>query len=68
MIPAYNKKRCSAVPFVTGINFRRKTDFCSEEDATKSYSRIEPEPTRLQAEGRSHHTGWATGITIETAI
>ncbi|GFV89159.1 transposable element Tcb2 transposase [Trichonephila clavipes] len=59
MIPAYNKKRFAAVPFETGIHFRRKTDFFPEEDATKSYSGFEPEPTRLQAEGHSHHTGWA---------
>ncbi|GFT19853.1 hypothetical protein TNCV_4993001 [Trichonephila clavipes] len=42
------KKRCAAVPFETGIHFRRKTDFFPEEDTTKSYSRFEPEPTRLQ--------------------
>ncbi|GFX44546.1 uncharacterized protein TNCV_4713721 [Trichonephila clavipes] len=60
MIPAYNKKGCAAFPFETGIHFRRKTDFFPEEDTTKSYSGFEPEPTRLQAEGHSHHTGWAT--------
>ncbi|GFX41754.1 poly polymerase [Trichonephila clavipes] len=60
MIPAYNKKRCAAFPFETGIHFRRKTDFFPEEDTTKSYSGVEPEPIRLQAEGHSHHTGWAT--------
>ncbi|GFU78402.1 hypothetical protein TNCV_2300181 [Trichonephila clavipes] len=59
MIPAYNK-RCAAVLFETGIHFRRKTDFFPEEDTTKSYSGFEPEPTRLQAEGHSHHTGWVT--------
>ncbi|GFW43207.1 hypothetical protein TNCV_1349711 [Trichonephila clavipes] len=53
MIPAYNKKRCAAVPFETGIHSRRKTDFFPEEDTTKSYSGFEPEPTRLQAEGSS---------------
>ncbi|GFX82231.1 hypothetical protein TNCV_33391 [Trichonephila clavipes] len=58
--PSKNKKRCAAVPFETGIHFRRKTDFFPEEDTTKSYSGFEPEPTRLQAEGHSHHTGWAT--------
>ncbi|GFW82255.1 poly polymerase [Trichonephila clavipes] len=51
MIPAYNKKRCAAFPFETGIHFRRKTDFLPEEDTTKSYSGFEPEPTGLQAEG-----------------
>ncbi|GFU76869.1 poly polymerase [Trichonephila clavipes] len=60
MIPTYNKKRCAAFPFETGIHFRRKTDFFPEEDTTMSYSGFEPEPTRLQAEGHSHHTGWAT--------
>ncbi|GFV84555.1 poly polymerase [Trichonephila clavipes] len=60
MIPAYNKKRCAAFPFETGIHFRRKTDFFPEEDATVSYSGFEPEPTRLQAEGHSHHTGRVT--------
>ncbi|GFT94028.1 hypothetical protein TNCV_3219551 [Trichonephila clavipes] len=60
MIPAYNQKRCSAFPFETGIHFRRKTDFFPEEDTTKSYSGVDPEPTRLQAKGHSHHTGWAT--------
>ncbi|GFV90448.1 angiotensin-converting enzyme [Trichonephila clavipes] len=60
MIPAYNKKRCAAFPFETGIHFRRKSDFFPEEDTTKSYSRFEPEPTRLQAEDHSHQTGWAT--------
>ncbi|GFX39095.1 poly polymerase [Trichonephila clavipes] len=53
MIPAYNKNRCAAFPFETGIHFRRKTDFFPEEDTTKSYSGFEPEPTRLQAEGHS---------------
>ncbi|GFT41864.1 hypothetical protein TNCV_1667201 [Trichonephila clavipes] len=48
MIPAYNKKRCAAVPFETGIHFRRKTDFFHEEDTTMSYSGFEPEPTRIQ--------------------
>ncbi|GFW09141.1 poly polymerase [Trichonephila clavipes] len=60
MIPAYNKKRCAAFPIETGIHFRRKTDFFPEEDTTKSYLGFEPEPTRLQAEIHSHHTGWAT--------
>ncbi|GFU87865.1 hypothetical protein TNCV_964211 [Trichonephila clavipes] len=60
MIPAYNKKRCTAFPFETGIHYRRKTDFLPEEDTTMSYSGFQPEPTRLQAEGHSHHTGWAT--------
>ncbi|GFY01603.1 hypothetical protein TNCV_2607871 [Trichonephila clavipes] len=35
----------------------RKTDFFPEEDTTMSYSGFEPEPTRLQTEGHSHHTG-----------
>ncbi|GFW73218.1 HTH_Tnp_Tc3_2 domain-containing protein [Trichonephila clavipes] len=60
MVPAYNKKRCAAVPFEMGIHFRRKTDFFPEEDTTKSYSGFEPEPIWLQAKGHSHHTGWAT--------
>ncbi|GFX20902.1 transposable element Tcb1 transposase [Trichonephila clavipes] len=60
MIPAYNKKRCAAFPFETGIHFGRKTDFFPEEDTTKSYSEFEP--TRLQAEGHSPHTGWATAL------
>ncbi|GFW45103.1 hypothetical protein TNCV_716051 [Trichonephila clavipes] len=60
MIPAYNKKRCAAFPFETGIHFRRKTDFFPEEDTTMSYSEFEPEPTRLQAEGHSHHTAPVT--------
>ncbi|GFS49229.1 HTH_Tnp_Tc3_2 domain-containing protein [Trichonephila clavipes] len=42
MIPAYNKKRCAAFPFETGIHFRRKTDFFPEEGTTKSYSGFEP--------------------------
>ncbi|GFX61695.1 uncharacterized protein TNCV_2591381 [Trichonephila clavipes] len=60
MIPAYNKKRCAAVPFETGIHFWRKTDFFHEENTTMSYSGFEPETTRLQADGHSHQTGWAT--------
>ncbi|GFU03187.1 hypothetical protein TNCV_2720851 [Trichonephila clavipes] len=60
MIPAYNKMRCAAFPFETGIHFKRKTDFFPEEGTTKPYSGFEPEPTRLQAECHSHHTGWAT--------
>ncbi|GFV84042.1 hypothetical protein TNCV_3037051 [Trichonephila clavipes] len=63
MIPAYNKKRCAAVPFETGIHFRRKTDFFPEEDTTKSYSGFEP--TRLQADGHSHHTGCATFVHLK---
>ncbi|GFT77221.1 hypothetical protein TNCV_4239371 [Trichonephila clavipes] len=52
--------RTGAEPKQTRIHFRRKTDFFPEEDTTKSYSGFEPEPTRLQAEGHSHHTGWVT--------
>ncbi|GFV57189.1 WD_REPEATS_REGION domain-containing protein [Trichonephila clavipes] len=48
----------------TGIHFRRKTDFFPVEDTTKFYSGFEPEPTRLQAEGHSHHTGWETMVRI----
>ncbi|GFV54650.1 hypothetical protein TNCV_3843701 [Trichonephila clavipes] len=59
----YNKK-CAAFPFETGIHFRRKTDFFPEEDTTKSYSGFEPESTRLQAGGHSHHTGGATTSTL----
>ncbi|GFW41937.1 hypothetical protein TNCV_6461 [Trichonephila clavipes] len=56
MIPAYNKK-CAAVPFETGIHFRRNGClFFPEEETTKSYSGFGFEPTRLQAEGHSHHT------------
>ncbi|GFX01623.1 poly polymerase [Trichonephila clavipes] len=55
MLPAHNKKRCAAVPFETGIHFRRNTDFFPEEDTTKSYSGFKPEPTRLQAEGDETH-------------
>ncbi|GFW70097.1 hypothetical protein TNCV_2215501 [Trichonephila clavipes] len=51
MISAYNKKRCAAVPFETGIHFRRKTDFFPEEDTTKSYWGFEPEPTRTATAG-----------------
>ncbi|GFU70854.1 hypothetical protein TNCV_1005341 [Trichonephila clavipes] len=60
MIPTYNKKECAASPFETGIHYRRKTDFFPQEDTSMSYSGLEPEPTRLQAEGLSHHTGWTT--------
>ncbi|GFY10892.1 hypothetical protein TNCV_1124141 [Trichonephila clavipes] len=42
----------------------RKTDFFPEEDTAKSYSGFEPEPIRLQAEGHSQHTGWATTVSI----
>ncbi|GFV68784.1 hypothetical protein TNCV_694521 [Trichonephila clavipes] len=66
MIPANNKKRCAAFPFETGIHFRRKTDFFPEEDTTKSYSGFEP--TQLQAEGHSHHTGWATNNSNSTFV
>ncbi|GFV08629.1 putative DD41D transposase [Trichonephila clavipes] len=41
MTPAYNKMRCTAFPFETGIHFRRKTDYFPEEDTTKSYSGFE---------------------------
>ncbi|GFV42928.1 hypothetical protein TNCV_4954381 [Trichonephila clavipes] len=46
MIPAYNKKKCAAFPFETGIRFRRKTDFFPEENTTMYYSGFEPELTR----------------------
>ncbi|GFT29024.1 hypothetical protein TNCV_3586751 [Trichonephila clavipes] len=68
MIPAYNQKSCAAFSFETGIHFRRKTDFLPEEDTTKSYSGFEPEPTRLQAEGHSHHTGRATVQVVSELI
>ncbi|GFS95054.1 hypothetical protein TNCV_341351 [Trichonephila clavipes] len=51
MIPTCNKKRCAAVPFETGIHFRRKTDFFSEEDTTKSYSGFEPETHSVTSRG-----------------
>ncbi|GFU53801.1 hypothetical protein TNCV_4254201 [Trichonephila clavipes] len=60
MIPAYNKQRCAAFPVVTGIHFRRKTDFFPEEDITMSYSGFEPEPTLFPVEGQSRHAVWAT--------
>ncbi|GFY27929.1 transposable element Tcb1 transposase [Trichonephila clavipes] len=63
MIPTYNKRR-AAFPYETGIHYRRKADFLPEEDTTMSYSRFEPEPTRLQAEGHSHHTGWVTEFKV----
>ncbi|GFU94944.1 hypothetical protein TNCV_332801 [Trichonephila clavipes] len=46
-------KRCFL--FETGIHCRRNTGFFAEEDTTISYSGFELEPTRLQAEGHSHH-------------
>ncbi|GFW28983.1 hypothetical protein TNCV_2355411 [Trichonephila clavipes] len=58
----------AAVPFETGIHFRRKTDFFPEEDTTMSYSGFEPEPTRLKAEGHNHHTGWATILLVIITI
>ncbi|GFY09555.1 hypothetical protein TNCV_4322331 [Trichonephila clavipes] len=68
MIPAYNTKRCAAVPFETGIHFRRErpTSFPKKIFTTKSYSGFESEPIRLQAEGHSHHTGWATQFISKT--
>ncbi|GFV81108.1 reverse transcriptase domain-containing protein [Trichonephila clavipes] len=66
MIPAYNKKRCAAVPFETGIYFRRKSDFFHEEDTTKSYPGFEP--TRLQAEDHNHHTGWFLAFADDIGI
>ncbi|GFT33123.1 hypothetical protein TNCV_1264841 [Trichonephila clavipes] len=56
MIPAYNKTFRDGNPF--------QTDFFPEEDTTKSYSGFEP--SRLQAEGHSHHTGWATYVQISS--
>ncbi|GFT87828.1 hypothetical protein TNCV_799391 [Trichonephila clavipes] len=44
----------------------RKNDFFSEENtAMPPYSGFVPESTRLQAEGRSLHTGWETRIIKE---
>ncbi|GFU01126.1 uncharacterized protein TNCV_2834931 [Trichonephila clavipes] len=43
-------------PFETGIHYRRKIDFFPEKDTNMSYSGFEPKPTRLQAEGHSHHS------------
>ncbi|GFU41421.1 hypothetical protein TNCV_2171751 [Trichonephila clavipes] len=61
MIPAYNKRIGALLfPFETGIHFRRKTNFFPEDETTKSYSGFEP--TRLQTEGHSHDTGWATEL------
>ncbi|GFS91013.1 transposable element Tcb2 transposase [Trichonephila clavipes] len=45
-------------PDLNPIEHVRKTDLFPEEDTTKSYSEFEP--ARLQAEGHSHHTVWAT--------
>ncbi|GFX53914.1 hypothetical protein TNCV_1598601 [Trichonephila clavipes] len=42
-----------------GIHYRRKSDFFPEENTSMPYSGFEPKPTRLQAEGHIHHTGWA---------
>ncbi|GFY31825.1 hypothetical protein TNCV_4201341 [Trichonephila clavipes] len=38
---------------------------CFPEDTSLPCSGFEPEPTRLQAEGHNHHTGWAA---TESAI
>ncbi|GFS81047.1 hypothetical protein TNCV_1223361 [Trichonephila clavipes] len=58
--PSIYQEEVRCFPFQTGIHYRRKTDFFPEEDTTMSYSGFEPESTRLQAEGHSHHTGWTT--------
>ncbi|GFT67230.1 transposable element Tcb1 transposase [Trichonephila clavipes] len=52
---AYNRRELSRREFITGES---PTSF-PEEDTTMPYSGFEPEPTRLQAEGHIHHTGWA---------
>ncbi|GFV18427.1 hypothetical protein TNCV_437481 [Trichonephila clavipes] len=52
MIPAYNKKRCARLFLSRRESISgEKTDFFPEEDTTKSYSGVEPEPIRLQVEG-----------------
>ncbi|GFT86823.1 hypothetical protein TNCV_4163951 [Trichonephila clavipes] len=58
--PSKQQERVRCFPFETGIRYRRKTDFFPEESTSMSYSGFEPEPTRLQAEGHSPHTGLAT--------
>ncbi|GFX90249.1 transposable element Tc1 transposase [Trichonephila clavipes] len=61
MIPAYNKNRCAA--FLSrreSITGERPISFLKKGNTTMSYLGFEAEPTRLQAEGHSHHTGWAT--------
>ncbi|GFU53138.1 hypothetical protein TNCV_3023611 [Trichonephila clavipes] len=68
MIPAYNKKRCAALPFETGIHFRRKTDFFPEEDTTKSYSGFEPTRftsrsyTRDFGDGQRNFEPWSSDV------
>ncbi|GFU69659.1 transposable element Tc3 transposase [Trichonephila clavipes] len=57
MIPADNKKWCAAF-----LSKRESIsdDLFHEEDTTMSYSGFEP--TRLQAESQSHHTGWGVPL------
>ncbi|GFV37746.1 hypothetical protein TNCV_3040041 [Trichonephila clavipes] len=59
------QERCSVAK---GVFASERLDFFPEEDTTMSYSGFESEPTRLQAEGYSHHTGWATLITMSSLI
>ncbi|GFW84730.1 hypothetical protein TNCV_1814601 [Trichonephila clavipes] len=53
--PSIEQEEARCCSFRDGNPFQEKP--CH---TTMSYSGFEPEPTRLQAEGHSHHTGWAT--------
>ncbi|GFX05947.1 hypothetical protein TNCV_759831 [Trichonephila clavipes] len=58
--PSIYQEEVRCFSFRDGNPFQAKDRLLSEEDTTMSYSGFEPEPTRLQADGHSHHTGWAT--------
>ncbi|GFY33471.1 hypothetical protein TNCV_2227401 [Trichonephila clavipes] len=63
----YNKRCAVFQSRRESITGERLTSF-SEEDTTMPYSGFELEPTRLQAEGHIHHTGWVAKNVIDTYV
>ncbi|GFW96629.1 hypothetical protein TNCV_2846861 [Trichonephila clavipes] len=57
MIPAYNKKGNAVFRSRRESITGESPTSVPEENTTRPYSGFEPEPTRLQAEGHTHHTG-----------
>ncbi|GFV35938.1 hypothetical protein TNCV_2866961 [Trichonephila clavipes] len=65
MTPAYNIKGVQiSIRDGNPLQVKRSPTSIPEENTTMPYWGFEPKPTRLQAEGHIHHTGWVALIQV----
>ncbi|GFW70029.1 hypothetical protein TNCV_1404821 [Trichonephila clavipes] len=67
MTPAYDRRGVLLPIRDESITGESPTSF-PDDGTTMTYSGFKPEPTRLQAEGHSHHTGWVENIAVVASI